>query len=56
MQTEIAVLLKPSSLLEAIISKAPGYQEHPVLDVSGEELPDPKIRVRRDFSAFYDCV
>lgn len=56
MQAEIAVLLKPSNLLEDIISKTSGYQEYPVLDVSEEELPDPKKRVSRDFSAFYDCV
>jgi hypothetical protein len=53
MQAEVAILVKARPI-EDVITKASNQQQHPVPNV--KETTEPKKQIKRDFSAFCDCV
>jgi hypothetical protein len=55
MQAEVAVLVKASPI-EDILTKASNQQQHPVQNIIENEIAEPKKLIKRDFSAFCDCV
>lgn len=55
MQTEVAILVKPSPI-EDVIAKASSQQQHQVQNVIKKGTTEPKKQLKRDFSAFCDCV
>lgn len=55
MQAEVAVLVKARPI-EDVLTKASNQQQHPVQNVIEKETAEPKKQIKRDFSAFCDCV
>lgn len=55
MQAEVAVLVQVRPI-EDVLTKASNQQQHAVQNIIENEIAEPKKQIKRDFSAFCDCV